>query len=192
MRHHCLHWIHPGIAFLLVLNLPACVRSARTFMTPLPSMPPPTATMAVPPLAQATMTRTVTATATFNPTREPTETEAVTPSPQAASPTATQAVPKFACGNALPTRLQLGSYAYVDPEPPLPNNLRSAAGKDNTLIGDIQPGQAMKILEGPKCADGWVWWKVQTLETDLVGWTAEGDEQDYWLIPCASESECAP
>lgn len=96
------------------------------------------------------------------------------------------------CLNAPPTRLRIDSFAYVNPDPPLPNNLRRDAGKENALIGEIQPGQAMKILEGPKCADGWVWWKVRTLETDLLGWTAEGDGQNYWLIPCSSQKECRP
>jgi hypothetical protein len=96
------------------------------------------------------------------------------------------------CLNAAPTRLRIDLFAYVNPEPPLPNNVRRDAGKDQALIGEIEPGQAMKILEGPRCADGWVWWKVRTLETDLVGWTAEGDGQGYWLIPCASRNECGP
>lgn len=96
------------------------------------------------------------------------------------------------CLNAPPTRLQVGLFAYVNPDPPLPNNVRSDAGKDFTFIGDIQPGKAMKILDGPKCADGWVWWKVRTIENELVGWTAEGDQQNYWLIPCSAQRECGP
>lgn len=96
------------------------------------------------------------------------------------------------CINGLPTRLLVGAFAYVNPEPPLPNNLRSDAGKNHSLIGEIQPGQALKILDGPQCADGWVWWKVLTIESELVGWTAEGDQQNYWLIPCKSQGECGP
>lgn len=96
------------------------------------------------------------------------------------------------CLNAPSTRLRVGLFAYVNPDPPLPNNVRSDAGKDFTFIGDIEPGKAMKILDGPKCADGWVWWKVRTLENELVGWTAEGDQQNYWLIPCLSQQECDP
>jgi hypothetical protein len=96
------------------------------------------------------------------------------------------------CLNAPPTRLRIDLFAYVNPDPPLPNNLRRDAGADNALIGEIQPGQAMKILEGPKCADGWVWWKVRTVETELEGWTPEGDQQNYWLIPCSSRRECGP
>jgi hypothetical protein len=86
--------------------------------------------------------------------------------------------------------LQVNSYAYVNPDPPLPNNLRSEADPNSELLGEIQPRQAMKILAGPKCVDGWQWWNVIPSNSDLNGWTAEGDEQTYWLIPCASEKEC--
>ena len=96
------------------------------------------------------------------------------------------------CANTPPTRLRVDQFAYINPEPPLPNNLRREAGKNQPVTGEIQPGQAMKILEGPKCVDGWVWWKVRTLETELLGWTAEGDGQNYWLIPCSTRKECAP
>lgn len=96
------------------------------------------------------------------------------------------------CVNALPTRLRVGAFAYVNPDPPLPNNLRSDAGSNSSLLGEIQPGDAMKILEGPKCADGWAWWKVRTLEPEMVGWTVEGDRQSYWLIPCESRNKCGP
>ena len=111
---------------------------------------------------------------------------------QIESVAATQEQATVPCVNALPTRLRVGMFAYVNPDPPLPNNLRREAGKNSSLIGDIQPGQAMKILEGPQCADGWVWWKVRTLEPQLEGWTAEGDRQNYWLIPCESRSKCGP
>lgn len=96
------------------------------------------------------------------------------------------------CLNAPPTRLRVGLFAYVNPDPPLPNNVRRDPGKEKALLGEIEPGQAMKILEGPRCDDGWVWWEVRTLETELVGWTPEGDWQNYWLVPCASRSECTP
>ena len=96
------------------------------------------------------------------------------------------------CLNGLPTRLRVGLFAYVDPDPPLPNNLRTDAGKKYDLVGAIEPGKAMKILEGPKCADGWVWWKVRAVESKLVGWTPEGSQQEYWLIPCTSQKGCRP
>ena len=105
---------------------------------------------------------------------------------------AAQDAASMPCVNGLPTRLRIDGFAYVNPEPPLPNNLRREAGKDQPLIGEIPPGEAMKILEGPVCADGWVWWNVRTLEGELSGWTAEGDRQTYWLVPCESRNRCEP
>lgn len=189
MQHHRSHWLQIAAILLLVMTLPACVRSASTAMTPLPSLPPPSPTSSMPTLT-ASPEIAATEAATLEPIDEPSATEPAASATSAVSATATKAVITPACEGAPPTRLRLDSYAYVNPEPPLPNNLRSEAGEENSLLGTIEPGQAMKILDGPKCADGWFWWKVQTLETDLVGWTAEGDAQNYWLIPCSSESEC--
>lgn len=98
----------------------------------------------------------------------------------------------FSCLNALPSRLRVGLFAHVNPEPPLPNNVRSDPGKNASVIGDIEAGKAMKILEGPQCVDGWFWWRVRALDTDLQGWTAEGDSKNYWLIPCDSRNDCGP
>ncbi len=195
MRHHRLHWIQIGLAILFTI-LSACTRSASTAMTPLPSAPPPTSTSAaetLPPSATEPATEAATEPVVVTeeifqpvPTGSPTET------PHLETATATKALPATipACGKALPSRLHVDGYAYVNPDPPLPNNLRTEAGQNNDLIGDIQPNQAMKILDGPQCVDGWLWWKVSPQDSTLTGWTAEGDEQTYWLVPCASEKEC--
>lgn len=67
--------------------------------------------------------------------------------------------------------------------PPQPNIVREAPGRNSTKIGLIQPGEEVEILDGPACADGWVWWQVRSLGTGLTGWTAEGDENNRWLVP---------
>ncbi|HEX2993532.1 MAG TPA: hypothetical protein VHP14_01840 [Anaerolineales bacterium] len=199
---HRTYWLQAGAAILLILTFSACTRSASTALTPLPSAPPPTPTsipdnVTPPPTEPAVATETAVATEietedTVAATSQPATAPSTTKSPQVVTATATKASPATtaACGNVLPSRLQVNSYAYVNPDPPLPNNLRSEAGPDNELLGDIQPGQAMKVMAGPKCVDGNLWWQVSPLETDLTGWTAEGDDQTYWLIPCASEQEC--
>ncbi len=95
------------------------------------------------------------------------------------------------CGDALVSRIAVGQYAYVNLTPPLPNRVRQGASKMYAVIGYIQPGQVVKIIDGPVCADGWVWWKVKT-DSGLVGWTAEGDAQAYWLVPCPGTGKCSP
>lgn len=66
----------------------------------------------------------------------------------------------------------------------VPNRVRSVPQKGDNLIGKLNPGDVVKVLEGPVCADGLVFWRV---ESDSIpggsGWTAEGDGQEYWLEP---------
>lgn len=96
----------------------------------------------------------------------------------------------WSCPGALATRLKNQKYAYVAPEPPLDQRVREGAGTSHSVVGYIAPGNAMKILDGPKCVNGWVWWKVQSIKkSSIVGWTAEGDDS-YWLVPCDSLSSC--
>ena len=97
---------------------------------------------------------------------------------------------QVSCPKALPSRLVVSEYAYISTDPPLNQRVREGAGKNHPIIGHIAPGNPMKILDGPKCADGWAWWKVQSIENPkLVGWTSEGDDV-YWLIPCKSLNSC--
>lgn len=104
------------------------------------------------------------------------------------SPTAAPAAE--GCPGAQPSRLSVGEFAYISTDPPLPNRLRQGPGKSNDVIGNIQPGEQLSILSGPQCANDWAWWKVEVIATGQVGWTAEGDDQDYWLVPCASLDRC--
>lgn len=85
------------------------------------------------------------------------------------------------CPEAPTSRLKVGDMAYVTKDPPVPNRVRKDPNKDAEVLGHITPGGSMKILEGPTCAEGWVWWKVKN--ADLEGWTAEGDKETYWLVP---------
>ena len=94
------------------------------------------------------------------------------------------------CPGAPSTQLFPGMYAYVSTDPPYANNVRSGPGKINDLVGQIQPGESMEILDGPSCGNGWVWWYVEELDTGLTGWTAEGDFSNYWLIPCDEPNAC--
>lgn len=87
------------------------------------------------------------------------------------------------CEKAPYSRLEVGMYGRTQPEPALPQRLHKEAGKDSEQRGSILPGETVKILEGPVCADDWVWWKVETLSGRRVGWAAEGDLEEYWLFP---------
>ena len=65
-----------------------------------------------------------------------------------------------------------------------PNRVRSEPNTMAKVISQINPGQIVMVLEGPKCTDGLVFWKVQSdAITGGFGWTAEGDGTDYYLKP---------
>ena len=63
------------------------------------------------------------------------------------------------------------------------NALRSAPGigTDSQVIGAIPAGASFTVLAGPTCINGYNWWQVNY--TGTTGWTAEGENGDYWLNP---------
>lgn len=85
------------------------------------------------------------------------------------------------CPDAATSRLKIGDLAYVTKDPPLPNRVRQDPNTDADILGYITPGGSMEIIGGPECANGWVWWRVKN--ADLEGWTPEGDQETYWLVP---------
>jgi hypothetical protein len=89
----------------------------------------------------------------------------------------------FPCSGSYPSRLHVGDRAYISYDPPLPNRVRSQPNTSSEILGYLDVGEKMKILEGPVCFGGWVWWRVSSLDKSLTGWTAEGDGTGYWLVP---------
>lgn len=88
------------------------------------------------------------------------------------------------CEGAPSSQLHVGDRAMVGLEPPIPNRVRDKPSMDTgKVLGQIQPGEEIEILEGAECSNQMVWWKVKSLEKDLTGWTAEGDKEGYWLVP---------
>jgi hypothetical protein len=97
-------------------------------------------------------------------------------------PTMTLAVYE-ACSGAPATRLHIGDRARVAMYPYENQRIRKDPNKNSTILTLFRPGTLMKVLEGPECANGWVWWKVQSYTSGDIGWTAEGDANSYWLEP---------
>jgi hypothetical protein len=83
------------------------------------------------------------------------------------------------CPGSPVSRLIVGGRARVLPDEP--NNLRAEANSSSERIGQI-PGEAeFAVLEGPVCADGLAYWRVEY--NGQVGWTAEGSGDTYWAEP---------
>jgi hypothetical protein len=81
------------------------------------------------------------------------------------------------CSGSLPSRLVVGGQAIVTPGDA--NNIRQNPSRSASKIGRIPAGGRFEVLEGPICADGYTWWKVNY--TGIVGWTAESGGGAYWL-----------
>lgn len=89
--------------------------------------------------------------------------------------------PWQACPGAMLSNIKEGDTAFLSTGSP--NNLREKAGLDSKKIGQLQPLTWVFITKGPKCADGMVWWKIETVDGRLKGWTAEGQKNEFWLVP---------
>jgi eukaryotic-like serine/threonine-protein kinase len=105
----------------------------------------------------------------------PTPTPTITPLP-------TRAAAQL-CPDAFPSRFQMGDQGAVNLDPPIRNNVRQDPGLDAELIGKLNPGEPFLVIGGPECKDAMVWWKVRSLQTQLIGWTSEGQAGEYWLVP---------
>jgi hypothetical protein len=93
---------------------------------------------------------------------------------------------RVSCPGALPSRLQVGQTGKVSLEPSIANRVRRGPSRDARVTGQLMPGEKFDVLEGPRCADGWAWWRVRSQAQDMEGWTSEGDEDTYWLEPLAA------
>ncbi len=84
------------------------------------------------------------------------------------------------CLGALPPRLEFGGSGRVIPGNGA-NNLRDSASQNGLKVGEIPENGVFTIKGGPVCAEGISWWKVEY--QDLVGWTAESQDGNYFLEP---------
>lgn len=83
------------------------------------------------------------------------------------------------CSLSPASRLTPGIQGRVTPG--LPNALRSQPGSGSTIT-EIPAGGIFTVIGGPQCGtDGRMWWLVNY--NGLLGWTAEGEGNTYWLEP---------
>jgi len=63
-----------------------------------------------------------------------------------------------------------------------PLSLRTGPSLSSAKIADMPEGRLVTVLECPVYQDCHRWWKVQDKETGQIGYAAEGDATDYWLL----------
>lgn len=66
----------------------------------------------------------------------------------------------------------------------VPNWVRGQPSRSAEVIAEIHRGTDYKIVDGPVCADGLVFWKISDPALPgTAGWTTEGDLKEYYLEP---------
>jgi hypothetical protein len=106
-----------------------------------------------------------------------------TPIPAATEIPAATLSPTPGCPGALPAVLTAPGFGRVLTDDPRLLNVRLGPSTDYRLAGQIAPGEVFAVLEGPQCAGGLTWYRVQYGE--MEGWIAEGDEM-YFVEPYVS------
>jgi hypothetical protein len=84
------------------------------------------------------------------------------------------------CPGFAALRLVVGGLGRVVENLP-PNNVRSEPTINSQRLGEIPGGGVFTVIGGPVCAGNYAWWQVDY--NGLIGWTAEGEGQTYWLEP---------
>ncbi len=102
----------------------------------------------------------------------------------AQQPTPLPATATPVCSGTLPSRLVLrerGRVAFSDPSP---LNVRSTAGTDGDILGEIPAGGVFFVLDGPICTARYTWFRVeyQSASAQLEGWVAEGDASNGYFV----------
>ncbi len=114
------------------------------------------------------------------PTAEAAAPEATPQVTRTARPTATF-TPTPVCG-ARWSRLVIGANTSVLTNNGVYNRVRAEPSLSARITGGLAPGAVVKVVDGPVCADGYVFWQVESpLISGGVGWTAEGDGKEYYL-----------
>lgn len=66
--------------------------------------------------------------------------------------------------------------------------VRRQPSKAAREIAWLAPGVPVTLVDGPSCADGWIWWYIRDDSGRIQGWTAEGDGHTPWLVPAWASS----
>jgi Dyp-type peroxidase family len=69
--------------------------------------------------------------------------------------------------------LRVGGQAFITRRDGDPWRLREQPNLGGRILGLLQPGTQMTLLEGPVAADGHDWWRVETTD-GRTGWVAAG------------------
>lgn len=70
------------------------------------------------------------------------------------------------------------------------NTLRREPSTSAERLDSIPGSATFLVVEGPVCAEGYVWWRVEY--GPWVGWTADGAGGEFWLEPVQQQASTIP
>ncbi len=85
------------------------------------------------------------------------------------------------CVDAAPTRLDIGDEVTVLKDDADLYRIRNQAGMDSVITAQVKAGEKLTVIDGPICADKFVWWKLQNKDGSISGWGVEGDKTHYFI-----------
>lgn len=90
------------------------------------------------------------------------------------------------CPGLMPSRLFVGELARVTLDDGA-NRLRAGTSREAVVVDAIIEGAVFEVVAGPVCDDIFTWYQVRY--NGNLGWTAEGDPDEYWLEMLPEDDE---
>jgi hypothetical protein len=89
-----------------------------------------------------------------------------------------------ACAGTVKSRLYYKMTAVVNSHNPSWNDLLQSHEKNSHVNSNLVAGQVIRIIDGPYCSHGYIWWKGRD-QRGKQGWVSEGGpaDLDYFLNP---------
>ena len=90
---------------------------------------------------------------------------------------------RIRCEGAPPARLSRGDSVVVLPDDPAPLRVRQSPSLSGSIVATVPINTRLNIprYNGPRCADGYVWWYVESPDGRISGWVAEGSTSQYFI-----------
>lgn len=83
---------------------------------------------------------------------------------------------------AAPSGLAVGADAFINTTEGDRLRLRAGAGRTFAILRELENGTRVTLIEGPRAADGLVWWRVR-LADGTSGWVVEAVDGVVTLVP---------